>query len=183
VKIYFNIINLYVTKSSDNTFRSEILAENLGTLLLQSNHSMCHIVSYIHRLNNQKNISYTDFVFINMQRSTFFFHLSPPLIQILSFARCLRARPLCLPTSFYCPAKHTILFPSLLFEYVCDFLRDIITKDNTPRTPLHLPLNKPVHCRRTCCWLPYLFDYFCRHIHLHVRSIMTLLSVYKQNHF
>jgi len=60
------------------------------------------------------------------------------VIQILSFARCSRALPLCLHTSFWCPAKHTILFPSLLLEYVWDSLRHIITKDNTPRPPLHL---------------------------------------------
>ena len=143
------------------TLLSEILAEKLDAFLFHSNR-MCHIVSYLHRLHNLKNISYTDFVFINMQPSAFFCFVFSSFDPNTFFAHFSRALPLCLHTSFYCPAKYTILFPSLLFEYVCDSLRHIITEDNNPRPPLHLfpqqtcSLSQNMFVAPVLVWLPLL---------------------------
>jgi hypothetical protein len=159
----------------NNTFRSEILAEKLDAFLLHSNRGMWQIISYLHRLHNL-NISHTDFVFINMQHSTLSFIFFPPFNKILSFTRCSRALPLCLHTSFYWPAKHTILFPSLSLEYVCDSLRYIITKDNTPRPPLHFSpqprcsLSQNMFVAAVLVWLPLLSH------HVNFSSVMILLE-------
>jgi hypothetical protein len=70
------------------------------------------------------NILYFSFIFFFLLWSKYF-----PLLVVREHFRCV---------FILASDVHTILFPSLLLEYVWDSLRHIITKDNTPRPPLHL---------------------------------------------
>ena len=137
---------------------------------------MCHIVSYLHRLHDLKNILNTDFVYINMQHSTFFFYFSFlrwskyfPLLVVREHFRCV-----------FILASIVLSNTRFFFLHYCSSMcatpYDTSLLRITPLDRLFIcPLNKPVHCRRTCLWQPYLLDYCCCHFHVNLSSVMILL--------
>jgi hypothetical protein len=102
-------------------------------------HGSSRLLNHNPRLNHFNKIPRTVFMFINRQEPSFFFYFFPhplskhfPLLVVLVHFRVAFILALIvLPNTRFC-------FLHYCSSMCCDVLRHIITKDNTPRLPLHL---------------------------------------------